>query len=211
MKRPHIDLVNINWDLNSAWRWPAPIRAVVIIFSALLLAIICFNYDTQNELNELQILKKNEMQLKTVFEIKQKQTGDLLDQQAQFNVIESQWLDMAVKMPKEESASTLLHTISQMGIHYNLEFKSLKLLPKVTQNIFEELPIHMEVIGKYNDLYAFMSELEQLVPLVTLHDLTISLQDNLQTNKLNNRLVLSLLIKAYRESPSENIKKNVAQ
>ena len=22
MKRPHIDLVNINWDLNSAWRWP---------------------------------------------------------------------------------------------------------------------------------------------------------------------------------------------
>ena len=58
MKRPHIDLVNINWDLNSAWRWPAPIRVAVIIFSTLLLAIICFNYDTQNELNELQILKK---------------------------------------------------------------------------------------------------------------------------------------------------------
>jgi type IV pilus assembly protein PilO len=211
MKRPHIDLVNINWDLNSAWRWPAPIRAVVIIFSALLLAIICFNYDTQHELNELQILKQDEMQLKTVFEIKQKQTGDLIDQQAQSNVIESQWLDMADKMPKEESASTLLHTISQMGIHYNLEFRSLQLLPKVPQNVFDELPIHMEVIGKYNDLYAFMRELEQIVPLVTLHDLTISSQDNLQTNKLNNRLVLNLLIKTYRESLSENTKKNVAQ
>jgi type IV pilus assembly protein PilO len=204
-------LVNINWDLNSAWRWPAPIRAVVIIFSALLLAIICFNYDTQHELNELQILKQDEMQLKTVFEIKQKQTGDLIDQQAQSNVIESQWLDMADKMPKEESASTLLHTISQMGIHYNLEFRSLQLLPKVPQNVFDELPIHMEVIGKYNDLYAFMRELEQIAPLVTLHDLTISSQDNLQTNKLNNRLVLNLLIKAYRESLSENTKKNVAQ
>ena len=211
MKRPHIDLVNINWDLNSAWRWPAPIRAVVIIFSALLLAIICFNYDTQHELNELQILKQDEMQLKTVFEIKQKQTGDLIDQQAQSNVIESQWLDMADKMPKEESASTLLHTISQMGIHYNLEFRSLQLLPKVPQNVFDELPVHMEVIGKYNDLYAFMRELEQIAPLVTLHDLTISSQDNLQTNKLNNRLVLNLLIKAYRESLSENTKKNVAQ
>jgi type IV pilus assembly protein PilO len=211
MKRPHIDLVNINWDLNSAWRWPAPIRAVVIIFSALLLAIICFNYDTQHELNELQILKQDEMQLKTVFEIKQKQTGDLIDQQAQSNVIESQWLDMADKMPKEESASTLLHTISQMGIHYNLEFRSLQLLPKVPQNVFDELPIHMEVIGKYNDLYAFMRELEQIAPLVTLHDLTISSQDNLQTNKLNNRLVLNLLIKTYRESLSENTKKNVAQ
>ena len=151
------------------------------------------------------------MQLKTVFEIKQKQTGDLIDQQAQSNVIESQWLDMADKMLKEESASTLLHTISQMGIHDNLEFRSLQLLPKVPQNVFEELPIHMEVIGKYNDLYAFMRELEQIVPLVTLHDLTISSQDNLQTNKLNNRLVLSLLIKAYRESRSENTKKNVAQ
>jgi type IV pilus assembly protein PilO len=211
MKRPHIDLVNINWDLNSAWRWPAPIRAVVIIFSALLLGIICFNYDTQHELNELQILKQDEMQLKTVFEIKQKQTGDLIDQQAQSNVIESQWLDMADKMPKEESASTLLHTISQMGIHYNLEFRSLQLLPKVHQNVFDELPVHMEVIGKYNDLYAFMRELEQIAPLVTLHDLTISSQDNLQTNKLNNRLVLNLLIKAYRESLSENTKKNVAQ
>jgi type IV pilus assembly protein PilO len=204
-------MVNINWDLNSAWSWPAPIRVVVIVFSALLLAIICFNYDTQHELNELQILKQNEIQLKTVFEIKQKQTGDLIDQQTQFNVIESQWLDMAVKMPKEESASTLLHTISQMGIHYNLEFRSLQLLPKVPQNVFDELPIHMEVIGKYNDLYAFMRELEQIAPLVTLHDLTISSQDNLQTNKLNNRLVLNLLIKAYRESLSENTKKNVAQ
>ena len=180
MKRPHLDLVNINWDLNSAWSWPAPIRVVVIIFSALLLAIICFNYDTQHELNELQILKQNEMQLKTVFEIKQKQTGDLIDQQAKSNVIESQWLDMAVKMPKEESASKLLHTISQMGIHYNLEFRSLQLLPKVPQNVFEELPIHMEVIGKYNDLYTFMRELEQIAPLVTLHDLTISSQDNLK-------------------------------
>jgi type IV pilus assembly protein PilO len=211
MKRPPIDFANINWNLNAAWSWPAPIRVVVIIFSTFLLAVVFFNYDTQNELNELQRLKQNEKQLKTVFEIKQKQTGNLLDQQVQFNVIESQWLEMAVKMPENESASILLHTISQMGIHYNLEFKSLQLLPKVTPKLFEELPVQMEVIGKYNDLYAFMRELEKLATLVTLHDLTISSQDNLQTNKLNNRLLMTLLIKAYRESPSENTKKNVAQ
>ena len=211
MKLFHVDLANINWNLNAAWSWPAPIRASVIMLSTFLLAVVCFNYDTQNELSELQRLKQNEKQLKTVFEIKQKQTGDLLDQQAQFNVIESKWIDMAVKMSQDENASILLHTISQMGIHDNLEFKSLQLLPKVSQNLFEEFPIHMEVIGKYNDLYAFMRELEQLAIFVTLHDLIISSQDQLQTNKLNNRLSMSLLIKAYRESSSEHTKKNVAQ
>lgn len=211
MKRFHIDLANIDWSLNAAWSWPAPIRASVIVLSTFLLAIVCFNYDTQNELSELQRLKQNEKQLKTVFEIKQKQTGDLLNEQAQFNVIESQWLDMTVKLSKDNNASILLHTISQMGIHDNLEFKSLQLLPKVSQNLFEELPIHMEVIGKYNDLYAFMRELEQLATFVTLHNLIISSQDQLQTNKLNNRLSMSLLIKAYRESSSEHTQKNVAQ
>ena len=209
MKHTLINLANINWDLNAAWSWPKSIRIAVIIVSALFTALICFNYDTQSQLSELQELKQNEIQLKTVFEAKQKQTGNLSSQQAQFNEIESQWLNMAVKMPKEESASTLLQTISQIGIHDNLEFKSLQLMPKVFQNSFEELPIHLEVIGKYNDLCLFIEKLEQLTTLVTLHDFTISSLDNTPTSKSSNRLLMSLSIKAYRSS--EKTKKNVAQ
>jgi type IV pilus assembly protein PilO len=209
MKLTPINLANINWDLNAAWSWPTPIRVAVIIACSLFTALICFNYDTQSQLIELQSLKQNEIQLKTVFEAKQKQTGDLHSQQAKSNEMESQWLNMAEKMPKEESASTLLHTISQIGIHYNLEFKSLQLMPKVPQNSFDELPIHIEVIGKYKDLYSFIGELEQLTTLVTLHDFTVSPLNNTPTSKSSNRLLMSLLIKAYR--PSENPKKNVAQ
>ncbi|MEN9756506.1 MAG: hypothetical protein RL755_693 [Pseudomonadota bacterium] len=209
MKLTPINLANINWDLNAAWSWPTPIRVAVIIACSLFTVLICFNYDTQSQLIELQSLKQNEIQLKTVFEAKQKQTGDLHSQQAKSNEMESQWLNMAEKMPKEESASTLLHTISQIGIHYNLEFKSLQLMPKVPQNSFDELPIHIEVIGKYKDLYSFIGELEQLTTLVTLHDFTVSPLNNTPTSKSSNRLLMSLLIKAYR--PSENPKKNVAQ
>jgi type IV pilus assembly protein PilO len=209
MKLTPINLANINWDLNAAWSWPTPIRVAVIIACSLFTALICFNYDTQSQLIELQSLKQNEIQLKTVFEAKQKQTGDLHSQQVKSNEMESQWLNMAEKMPKEESASTLLHTISQIGIHYNLEFKSLQLMPKVPQNSFDELPIHIEVIGKYKDLYSFIGELEQLTTLVTLHDFTVSPLNNTPTSKSSNRLLMSLLIKAYR--PSENPKKNVAQ
>lgn len=209
MKLTPINLANINWDLNAAWSWPTPIRVAVIIACSLFTALICFNYDTQSQLIELQSLKQNEIQLKTVFEAKQKQTGDLHSQQVKSNEMESQWLNMADKMPKEESASTLLHTISQIGIHYNLEFKSFQLMPKVPQNSFDELPIHIEVIGKYKDLYSFIGELEQLTTLVTLHDFTVSPLNNTPTSKSSNRLLMSLLIKAYR--PSENPKKNVAQ
>ena len=209
MKLTPINLANINWDLNAAWSWPTPIRVAVIIACSLFTALICFNYDTQSQLIELQSLKQNEIQLKTVFEAKQKQTGDLHSQQVKSNEMESQWLNMADKMPKEESASTLLHTISQIGIHYNLEFKSFQLMPKVPQNSFDELPIHIEVIGKYKDLYSFIGELEQLTTLVTLHDFTVSPLNNTPTSKSSNRLLMSLLIKAYR--PSENPKKNFAQ
>jgi type IV pilus assembly protein PilO len=82
-------------------------------------------------------------------------------------------------------------------------------MPKVFQNSFEELPIHLEVIGKYNDLCLFIEKLEQLTTLVTLHDFTISSLDNTPTSKSSNRLLMSLSIKAYRSS--EKTKKNVAQ
>jgi type IV pilus assembly protein PilO len=209
MKHLPINLADINWDLNEAWRWPMPIQLTVIIVSSFLFALICFNYDTQNELSELDTLKKSEIQLKTTFEAKQKLTGNVLNQQAQLNIIESQWQEMAVNMPIDENASPLLQRISQMGIYDHLELKSLQLMPNVPQDIFVELPIHIEVTGKYNELYTFISELEQLIPLVTLHDFTISSQDSLQGRQSNNRLLMSLFINAYL--PSEKIKKNVAQ
>ena len=209
MKHFLINLADINWDLNAAGRWPMPIQLTFIIVSSLLLALICFNYDTQNELNELDVLKQSEVQLKTTFEAKQKQTGNALNQQAQLNIIESQWLEMAVNMPIDESASSLLQHISQMGMDNHLEFKSLQLMPKVPQAIFIELPIRIEVTGKYNELSTFIGELEQLTPLVTLHDLTISSQDSPQGRPSTNRLLMSLFINAYL--PSEKIQKNVAQ
>ncbi len=215
MKFSHIDLATINWDLNAAWRWPVCVRVFVIAISSLFIGLICFYYDTQPQLNQLQALRQNEIQLKSLFETKQSQTGDISNLQAQLNLTQSQWLSVINTMSKEENASTLLNAISQMGIHYNLEFKSLQLMPKVTAPtmIVDEFPIHIEVMGKYSELFAFLRELEQMPTLVTLHDLTISSPGTLQTHKFNDRLLMSLLIKTYRQSEnlSENARKNVAQ
>jgi type IV pilus assembly protein PilO len=80
-----------------------------------------------------------------------------------------------------------------------LEFKLFQPGPEVRKDFYSELPINIQVIGKYEELGLFVSGLASLPRIVTVHDVSMAplSKDN------GNRMTMSAIIKTYNESGPE--------
>jgi type IV pilus assembly protein PilO len=106
---------------------------------------------------------------------------------------------MIKQMPLEEEIAGLLIDISQTGVASGLEFKLFKPAPPIRQDFYSELPINIEVVGKYDDLCLFISGLAALPRIVTIHDLTITPVDKISVNK-QSAMLMAVTIKTYKEN-----------
>lgn len=199
MNLNEIDLADIDWDLNAAWSWAAPVRALVILTGCLLLFGAGVYYDTLDQLKTLEIAEKKEGELKTVFELKLNQAANLPAYQEQLKQIKQKLHDIIKQMPMEEEIAGLLIDISQTGIASGLEFKLFKPAPPVVKDFYSELPINIEVLGKYDELSFFLSGLASLPRIVTVHDLTIVPADKTKIGK-QSVMLMSVMVKTYREN-----------
>lgn len=199
MNLNEIDLADIDWDFNAAWSWSAPIRAGVILLSCVLLFSAGVYYDTLDQLAALKVAEKKETELKTIFELKLNQAANLPAYQEQLKQIKQKLNDIIKQMPMEEEIAGLLIDISQTGIASGLEFKLFKPAPAVVKDFYSELPINIEVTGKYDELCLFVSGLASLPRIVTIHDLTIVPVDKTKIGK-QSIMLMAVTVKTYREN-----------
>ena len=67
-----MNLSEINWDLEYAGSWPTPVKLGVAVVLALFLAGGWYYLDTGAQLEQLDVEAAKERELKTSFEIKQR-------------------------------------------------------------------------------------------------------------------------------------------
>ncbi|MEI7839634.1 MAG: type 4a pilus biogenesis protein PilO [Methylococcaceae bacterium] len=199
MKLAKINLAEIDWNFNSAWEWPMPVKISVIALSCMAVAGGAIYYDTIGQLAALGVAEKKEIELKKTFVVKHNQSENLPEYQNQIKQIKQKLLEIIKQMPMEEEISGLLIDISQTGVASGLEFKLFKPAPPVRQDFYSELPINLEVVGKYEELCSFISGLASLPRIVTIHDLTIVPADKTKLSKQSNML-MTVLVKTYREN-----------
>lgn len=199
MNLTDIDLADIDWDFNEAWRWPLPVRVLVIIFCCVAVIGSGIYYDTLSQLQELESLQKKEDELKSTFEFKHSQAANFVDYQKQLSEMKQRLQSIIKQMPLEEEVAGLLIDISQTGVSSGLEFKLFKPATPVRQDFYSELPINIEVVGKYEELLVFISGLASLSRIVTIHDLTIVPVDKTKFSK-QSAMIMSILVKTYREN-----------
>ena len=178
-----MNLSEVNWDPNAAGTWPLPVKATVIFLVCAIVAGGCIYLDTLDQLAALETVKQKEVELKTAFESKQAKAANLPDYQYQLTQIEASLVD-----------------ISQTGLASGLEFKLFKPEAPILKDFYSELPIKIEVTGKYEELGLFVSGLASLPRIVTVHDVNISPEDN---NK-EGVLKMQATVKTYNEAASTN-------
>ncbi|MDP2903863.1 MAG: type 4a pilus biogenesis protein PilO [Methylovulum sp.] len=197
-----MNLSDVNWDFNTVGTWPQPIKAAAIFLAAVLVLILGVYFDTLEQLNARESLEQKEQELKRSFETKQKKAVNLEDYQDQLTQIEAELYEMIRQMPTKEEVASLLTDISQTGLASGLEFRLFKPSPAIRKDFYSELPISIEVIGRYEELGLFVSGLAALPRIVTVHDVSIVPQDKGKKDKETKAgaMIMKATVKTYNES-----------
>ena len=201
-----MNLSEINWDPNEAGTWPLPVKAAVIAIICVIVFGLGIYLDTLDQLKALEASEKKEAELKQSFETKQNKSINLPDYQEQLAQIETELEDMIRQMPTKEEVASLLIDISQTGLASGLEFRLFKPGAPVRRDFYSELPISIEVVGKYEELGLFVSGLASLPRIVTVHDVTIVPDEKGNKNEGGNKKVvkegemkMTATVKTYNE------------
>ncbi|MFA5924280.1 MAG: type 4a pilus biogenesis protein PilO [Methylococcaceae bacterium] len=188
-----MNLSEINWDFNTAGTWPFPVKAAMMLFVCAVVVGGGVYFDTLDQLKSLESAEKKEQTLKREFELKQKKAVNFQDYQNQLTQIEASLDEMIRQMPTEEELASLLVDISQTGLASGLEFKLFKPQTPILKDFYSELPINIQVTGKYEELGLFVSGLASLPRIVTIHDVKIIPEDK------NGAMLMSAMVKIYNE------------
>jgi len=196
-----MNLSEVNWDINAAGNWPLPIKIVAVTLVSMMVAGAGVYYITLDQLTELEQLESKEQSLKTMFESKQRKAVNLPDYREQLKQIEASLGEMIKQMPTKAEVANLLIDISQTGLASGLEFQLFKPAGAIRKDFYSELPIAIQVTGKYEELGLFVSGLASLPRIVTVHNVSIT--------PSNEVLVMNATIKTYNEELGAVKKKKV--
>jgi type IV pilus assembly protein PilO len=191
-----MNLSEINWDFEASGTWPLPVKVVIILILCSLVAGGGFYYFTVDQLTELDSLELNEQDLRNSFAIKQKKAVNLPEYINQLEQIEGSLEEMIKQMPTKEEVASLLIDISQTGLASGLEFRLFKPSAPVHKEFYFELPIAIQVIGRYEELGLFVSGLAALPRIVTVHDINIGPESK---NEKGGVMIMNAVIKTYNE------------
>jgi type IV pilus assembly protein PilO len=188
-----MNLSEINWDFNTAGSWTLPVKAAMMLFICAAVVGGGVYFDTLDQLKRLESFEQKEQTLKSEFETKQKKAVKFQDYQDQLTQIEASLDEMIRQMPTEEELASLLVDISQTGLASGLEFKLFKPDTPIAKDFYSELPISIQVIGKYEELGLFVSGLASLPRIVTIHDVNITPEGK------DGSMMMSAVVKTYNE------------
>jgi type IV pilus assembly protein PilO len=182
-------------DTNDPGRWPLPFRigAVVIAFAVLAAAGIWY-FVVQDEMPLLEAAQRDEMDLRTQFEDRQRKAANFDAYRAQLAEIERDFGAMLRQLPGQTEVPSLLVDISQTGLGAGLQEVTFTPIAEIQKDFYAELPIRLRYTGSYHELGNFVSGIAALPRIVTLHDIAIRPASEAEPDELT----LDVTAKTYR-------------
>lgn len=179
-------------DFENIGSWPALYRGIFIAFICILLTAVYYNYVTIPQQEELAAVEAKEFELKDDFKLKAALSANLEAYRAQMVEIEIIFDGLVNKLPSTQEIASLLDDISFIGEDNGLQFKSINWQPqKDVDELSIEVPISIQVVGTYDQLGAFASDIAALPRIVILDDVRLS-------KGKKDILTLNVVAKTYR-------------
>lgn len=185
-----------NLDFNDIGRWPFFFRAffVGLFFIVAVGAGFYFLvYDSQ--MPRLEQAQREEIDLKSSFEQKQKKAANFDAYREQLDEIETSFGTMLRQLPGQTEIPNLLVDISQTGLAAGLQEELFQPDSEIQKDFYAEKPIKIRLKGSYHEFGQFVSEIAALPRIVTLHDIEIVPHRN-ETGA--DALTLIVTAKTYR-------------
>lgn len=191
-----------NIDFNNVGSLPAPVKAVLLGFLGLLIVGLGYWFMWSPAIEELDQSVAKEKELRETFLLKKGQAIKIDAYRAQMVEIEKTFGALLKQLPDKSEMDGLLTDINQAGLGRGLEFDLFKPGQETVAEFYAEMPIQIKVLGSYDDLGAFATDVSKLPRIVTLNNISIQ---PLNKEAKDGRLVLEAVAKTYRYLDSSEI------
>ena len=184
-----------NLDVNDVGRWPLLFRVsvIVIAFGAVTATGIWFTI-VKDKAPQLARAQTDELDLRDTFENKQRKAANYDAYKAQLSQIEQSFGTMLRQLPGETEIPSLIVDISQTGLAAGLQEKLFQPQGEVPKDFYAEKPIKIRLSGGYHEIANFVSGIAALPRIVTLHDINITPEDQVNFDRLS----IEVTAKTYR-------------
>lgn len=184
---------------NDPGSWPAEIRAGALALLLMVIIVVGYFYDWQEQWQTLESAEAEEMTLKDTYLIKKRSAVNLDSMRQQLQEIEQSLSAMLKQLPHKSELDALLVDINRAGLGRGLQFELFKPAASETfKEFYAELPVTVRVTGSYHDIGAFASDVSQLPRIVTLNNIDI-------TPGKDQQLVLNATAKTFRYLDDEEL------
>jgi len=182
-----------NLELDNIGNWPPLAKGVFSVFIVIVVLGLGYVFAVSDKLTALDASRAEEVTLKQQYQAKYHVAANLELYKQQMVEAESMFAEQLKSLPESHETPGLLDDITFVGTTSGLDFVKLNWQPEITQEIYIELPIDIEVVGTYHEFGNFVSKIAGLPRIVTLHDFDIGLAKD-----SNGLLSLKLQAKTYR-------------
>lgn len=179
-------------DIESIGVWPLPVRAFLLIVAFCLVLAGAYYFHIKDLGEELSAVQTEETQLKTTFEKKAFQAANLDIYRQQMIDVEKLFGALLAQLPSDTEVPGLLEDITELGNGASLNIVSITLEPERATEFYVELPIKIVAEGAYHDVGAFVSGIAGLPRIVTLHEYSLTSNDE------NSMQELQIEARTYR-------------
>jgi len=189
-------------DFNDIGRWPFMFRALFVgLFFAVVIGAGFYFLVYDSQMPRLEQAQREEIELKSSFEQKQKKAANFDAYREQLEEIETSFGTMLRQLPGQTEIPNLLVDISQTGLAAGLQEELFQPDEEIQKDFYAEKPIKIRLKGSYHEFGQFVSEIAALPRIVTLHDIEIVPQRN-ETGA--DALTLNVTAKTYRYLEDED-------
>jgi type IV pilus assembly protein PilO len=198
------DFSKLDLDPNNIGNWPGPLKGIVILLLCAAVLGAGYWFDTKEQLVVLETAQKKEVELKRIFELKQRKAANLQPLREQLTEMKESFGNLLRLLPNKTEIEGLLVDISQSGLAAGLEFELFKPSAEQVAEFYAIQPIAIRVTGNYHEFGNFISTVASLPRIVTQHDISIA---PLSQGSVGGdaELVMNMVAKTYRYLEEEEI------
>ncbi len=182
-------------DINDVGRWPLAFRlAVIVLVFVLVVGLGLYWTIWQDKMVLLERAEQEHQELRTAFENKQRKAANYDAYRQQLDQIEQSFGTMLRQLPGETEIPSLIVDISQTGLAAGLQENLFQPQAEIPRDFYAEKPIMIRLSGGYHEIANFVSGIAALPRIVTLHDITITRENQGDFDTLS----LEVTAKTYR-------------
>lgn len=182
-------------DINDVGRWPLAFRLTVIaVVFFLVVGLGLYWTIWQDKMVVLERAEQEHEELRLAFENKQRKAANYDAYRQQLDQIEQSFGTMLRQLPGETEIPSLIVDISQTGLAAGLQENLFQPQAEIPRDFYAEKPIMIRLSGGYHEIANFVSGIAALPRIVTLHDITITRENQGDFDTLS----LEVTAKTYR-------------